>query len=101
MHWPALRDSFARLLDSSDDRLLDRAVSLYRERFAIVGLFENALHPSIPRRSRPYARLAAVSMSLPALRVVMAGDRWHDIIGAKNGGVYSLGVSYGYSTEWS
>jgi phosphoglycolate phosphatase len=37
--------------------------------------------------------------SLPAPRVVMVGDRWHDIVGAKNCGVYPLGVSYGYGTE--
>jgi phosphoglycolate phosphatase len=135
-------------LDSSDDRLLDRAVSLYRERFAIVGLFENALYPSIPEalaavrslgcriyvvRSKPgvfaerivgHLGLSCLlegvygsqlngsqsdkgpliahvlrEESLPAPRVVMVGDRWHHMVGAKNCGVYPLGVSYGYGTE--
>jgi phosphoglycolate phosphatase len=151
LHWcigPPLKGSFARLLDSSDDALLDRAVSLYRERFATVGLFENTLYPSIPEAlaavrslgchtyvvtSKPgvfaqrivehfglsglfegvygsqlngahgeKSELIAHVLreeSLPAARVVMVGDRWHDIVGAKSCGVQPLGVSYGYGTE--
>jgi phosphoglycolate phosphatase len=151
LHWcigPPLRGSFARLLDSSDDRLLDTAVSLYRERFATVGIFENALYPSIPEAlaavrslgcriyvvtskpgvfaerivehlglscllERVYGSQLNGSQSdkgeliahvlreesLPASRVAMVGDRWHDIVGAKSCGVYPLGVSYGYGTE--
>jgi phosphoglycolate phosphatase len=45
---PPLRQSFARLLDSTDDALLDRAMALYRERFGTIGLFENAVYPGIP-----------------------------------------------------
>jgi phosphoglycolate phosphatase len=151
LHWcigPPLKASFARLLDSSDHTLLDRAVSLYRERYATVGLFENALYPSIPRAlaavrsldcrtyvvtSKPdvfaqriverfglsglfegvygsqlngaqteKSELIAHVLreeSLPASRVVMVGDRWHDVVGAKSCGVQPLGVSYGYGTE--
>ena len=44
---PPLRGSFARLLDTDDDAMLDRAIALYRERFGTVGLFENALYPGI------------------------------------------------------
>ena len=29
----------------------------------------------------------------------MIGDRKHDIIGAKNVGVHSIGVTYGYGSE--
>ena len=36
---------------------------------------------------------------LPAKNTMMAGDRSHDIIGAKKHGVYSLGVTYGYGTK--
>ncbi|WP_055077793.1 HAD family hydrolase [Pseudanabaena sp. 'Roaring Creek'] len=28
--------------------MIDRAISLYRDRFSIIGLFENALYPEIP-----------------------------------------------------
>ncbi len=45
---PPLKASFARLLGSTDQALLDRALALYRERFASVGLFENSLYPRVP-----------------------------------------------------
>lgn len=51
LHWcigPPLRGSFGRLLGSSDGKLLDRALALYRERFSVVGLFENSLYPEAP-----------------------------------------------------
>lgn len=44
---PPLKGSFARLLDSRDEQLLDAAVAKYRERFGSVGLFENTLYPGI------------------------------------------------------
>lgn len=43
---PPLHTSFVHLLDG-DEALADRAVGLYRERFAQVGLYENALYPGI------------------------------------------------------
>ena len=151
LYWcigPPLRASFSALLDSSDDSVLDRAVSLYRERFGTIGLFENALYPSIPEAlaavrslgcriyvvtSKPvgfaerivehfglscllqgvYGSQLNASQTdkgeliahalrdedLAASRVVMVGDRWHDMVGARNCGVYPLGVTYGYGTE--
>jgi phosphoglycolate phosphatase len=42
---PPLRASFVKLLGAEDSA--DRAVSLYRERFADVGLYENSLYPEI------------------------------------------------------
>jgi phosphoglycolate phosphatase len=42
---PPLRASFVRLLGGEDDA--DRAVSLYRERFSDIGLFENAVYDGI------------------------------------------------------
>ena len=44
---PPLRESFARLLGTSDASLIDEAVALYRERFASVGMFENAVYPDV------------------------------------------------------
>jgi phosphoglycolate phosphatase len=41
---PPLRDSFVRLLG---DNRADLAVTLYRERFGDVGLYENAVYPDI------------------------------------------------------
>jgi phosphoglycolate phosphatase len=45
---PPLRQSFATLLQTSDFTAIERAIDLYRDRFARVGLFENTLYPEIP-----------------------------------------------------
>src|SRR3978361_2017379 len=42
---PPLRESFVRLLGG--DSQADLAVTLYRERFGDVGLYENAVYPDI------------------------------------------------------
>jgi phosphoglycolate phosphatase len=42
---PPLRASFKKLLGADD--LTDKALSLYRERFADIGIFENKLYPGI------------------------------------------------------
>jgi len=44
---PPLKASFARLLGSGEPAVLERALALYRERYASVGLFENALYPEV------------------------------------------------------
>jgi phosphoglycolate phosphatase len=44
---PPLRDSFVRLLGG--DSRADLAVTLYRERFGDVGLYENTVYPDIER----------------------------------------------------
>ena len=41
---PPLRASFMKMLDS--DQLADRALLLYRERFADIGLYENRVYPA-------------------------------------------------------
>ena len=51
MDWcigPPLAPSLARILGTDDPATVARAVGLYRERFSTVGLFENAVYPSIP-----------------------------------------------------
>ncbi|MCX7402107.1 MAG: HAD-IA family hydrolase [Planctomycetia bacterium] len=50
LYWcvgPPLRESFATLLESSETALLERAIALYRQRFASVGMFENEVYPEI------------------------------------------------------
>ena len=44
---PPLRETFARLLDSGDTALIERAVAHYRERFADVGWRENVAYEGI------------------------------------------------------
>jgi len=45
---PPLKKSFAALLGSDDDKLAEQALSVYRERFGAVGLFENEIYEGIP-----------------------------------------------------
>jgi len=45
---PPLRGSFATLLATADAQLVERAMVLYRERFADTGLFENTLYDDVP-----------------------------------------------------
>jgi len=44
---PPLKASFAQLLNTSDQTILDRALVHYRERFSEKGLFENTLYPGV------------------------------------------------------
>lgn len=44
---PPLKASFARLLKTTDETLLQQAVTLYRERFSEIGQFENRMYPNI------------------------------------------------------
>lgn len=45
---PPLSASFAKLLDTEVKALINQAISLYRDRFSTIGLFENELYPEIP-----------------------------------------------------
>ncbi len=45
---PPLKDSFTKLLASDDNKLVEKAIGLYRERFSAVGLFENQVYEGIP-----------------------------------------------------
>jgi phosphoglycolate phosphatase len=49
---PPLRGSFARLMETQDAALLDRALALYRERFSATGMYENAVYPGVPEALR-------------------------------------------------
>jgi phosphoglycolate phosphatase len=50
-----LRATFAALLPAPEPPLVEQAIALYRERFAVTGLYENAVYPAIPET---LARLA-------------------------------------------
>lgn len=45
---PPLKYSFAKLLASDDAEVVEEAVTVYRERFGSVGLFENKVYEGIP-----------------------------------------------------
>ena len=64
---PPLRASFARLLGTDSREAVERAIVLYRERFADVGLFEN----------RPYDGVAAMLEALrtSGVRLIVATSK--------------------------
>jgi phosphoglycolate phosphatase len=45
---PPIRLAFSEILRSDDARLIEEAVSIYRERFTSVGLYENRLYDGVP-----------------------------------------------------
>jgi phosphoglycolate phosphatase len=61
---PPLRDSFTKLLGTSDPEELGRAIGLYRERFVSMGMFENTVYPGV------VAGLERLRMAGHQLRVV-------------------------------
>jgi len=44
---PPLQHTFAQLLATDDNVLVDQAVAYYRERFASEGMYENAVYPGV------------------------------------------------------
>jgi phosphoglycolate phosphatase len=46
---PPLRQCFTAICNSSDKVLIERAISLYRERFSTIGLFENTVYADVPQ----------------------------------------------------
>ena len=63
---PPLRGSFATLLKTNDTVLIERAMVLYRERFAETGLFENIVYNGVPEmltdlKARNYRLLLATA----------------------------------------
>ncbi len=143
---PPLQESLRALL--GDEGPVDEAVTLYRERYGEIGLFENAVYPGIEEVLRGlrgegrrlfvatsklaiYARriLAHFALDgyfetiygaeldgtrsdksaliawileregLAAASVVMVGDRSHDMVGARNNRVATVGVLFGYGTR--
>jgi phosphoglycolate phosphatase len=58
---PPLKESFGRLLGSDDGKAIDTAIALYRERFSVTGIFENAVCPGVPSA---LAELQALGMTL-------------------------------------
>ena len=44
---PPLKESFSQLLHTTDESVLDQALSLYRKRFSKTGMFENLVYPEV------------------------------------------------------
>ena len=142
---PPLLENFERLLDPER---APSAVTLYRERFADVGLFENVPYPEIHdvlealqnqdvrlfvASSKPEVFVRQIlehfklidffegvfgseldgtrsnksdlirhvlsESSIDSNQATMVGDRKHDMIGAADNGVATIGVLYGYGSR--
>lgn len=145
---PPLKESFMEYYCFDNDKAA-LAIEKYREYFAVKGLFENEVYPSIPELLAElfdYGTRLIVATSKPTefakrildhfglnnylsftagsnldgsrtrkgevisyalkqcnlevdAKVVMVGDRKHDIIGAKETGIDSIGVLYGFGSR--
>ena len=71
------------------------------ERFDLAKYFTVIAGASMDGTDKPTVIRLALSRlhTEPSLRVLMVGDREHDILGAKEVGISSLGVIYGYGSE--
>ena len=74
---PPLRGSFATLLKTNDTVLIERAMVLYRERFAETGLFENIVYNGVPEmltdlKARNYRLLLATAKPHVYARRILA-----------------------------
>lgn len=45
---PPLRQTFAAMCQSSDKELIERAITIYRQRLSTIGLFENRVYAGVP-----------------------------------------------------
>jgi phosphoglycolate phosphatase len=69
LHWclgPPLHNSFAQLLQTSDNTVIQQALFFYRQQYVASGMFENTLYPQIPEtlkalRARGYSTFVATS----------------------------------------
>ncbi|BAY21450.1 hypothetical protein NIES2100_12040 [Calothrix sp. NIES-2100] len=70
---PPIQETFSLLLKTSDEKLLAQAISLYRDRFSTIGLFENFLYPQIPdtlKTLRAYGYKTFVATSKPYIYTI-------------------------------
>lgn len=144
---PPLHEGFMQCANLSPEQA-QRAVELYRERFAPVGIYENRVYPRVLEMLQALknnGKILALATSKPqvfaleiikrygiepyltvsvgseldatrskkseviaeAMRLlgaskeetVMVGDRMHDIAGAKEIGIKSVGAGYGYAAS--
>jgi phosphoglycolate phosphatase len=58
---PPTHDAFRELLGSDDVRLIERAISKYRERFSSIGMFENSVYAGV---HDGLVRLASASIKM-------------------------------------
>ena len=118
---PPLTEQFMAYAGMSREEA-EQAVIYYRERYSVTGIFEN--RESVDRVLEHFALKeyfdGAVGSELDGRRskkadvieevlrrfdrsdhrerVIMVGDKEHDVIGAREAGIPCVGVTYGYGT---
>ena len=123
---PPLKDSF-RDFYGFDDEKCEQAVKYYREYYTTKGIFENRVYEGVEDCLKMLSEAGlhlAVATSKPQVfavkilehfhlaqyfdyiggvndrsQVIMAGDRHHDVLGAKALGIDCIGMLYGYGTR--
>jgi phosphoglycolate phosphatase len=71
------------------------------DRFGLKHYFSNicgTIDDNSAQKKDVLARLLP-SLALPPSRLLMVGDRMHDVLGAKHWGIACVGVLYGYGTQ--
>jgi phosphoglycolate phosphatase len=95
---PPLQASFAALLGDHDQDRINHVVSLYRERFSVQGMFENAVYPDIRevlQRLRDFrCRLFVVTAKAAVFAEKIVehfglGEFFHAVYGSELDGTYA------------
>jgi len=95
---PPLHESFARLFGPNKQAMVKEAVALYRERFAVKGMFENSVYPGMVEALTQLAgrgawlSVATVKPTVFAERIVEhfgLGEFFHRIYGSELDGTNS------------
>jgi phosphoglycolate phosphatase len=71
---PSLRGTFATLLETSDQELVDQAMAFYREQYGVAGLFENQVYDGIVPLL-DHARLTTGSSFVATLKPKVYAER--------------------------
>ena len=71
---PSLRSTFATLLATSDRKLIERALALYREEYGDTGLFENEVYAGVGQMLG-HARALASAAFVATLKPKLYADR--------------------------
>lgn len=77
---PPLHHSFARLLQTSDNTVIQQALTAYRQRYTASGMFENILYPQIPetlKTLREAGYRTFVATSKPQLYAIAIIEHFH------------------------
>jgi len=95
-----MRDAFAELLGTTDTRLIEEGVRLYRERYVDVGILENTLHSGVPQLLS-LLRGEGFGLSVVTSKAKLHADRIVDHFGLREffEHVYGAELSGGHSSK--